>query len=206
MTHRHKIFGKGFENQPPKTSSLPHPSWKPARTVLVRAVSFGFRRNPVYESFEVHCCPVYVFWSSLLFGKVLFVSAKLPPDSNRCLRTHLDTALYINKRGKKNSANYTQTLHFSIYSSDSPYVTKCIVCIQNYTQTIHWTIHWGVQNPTQNGAQFYLGAHLSKIWGRQIKIWGRERKIWGRERKIWGRQILTGCAPSFFLGALLVFS
>ena len=25
-----------------------------------------------------------------------FGSAKLPPDSNRCLRTHLDTALYVN--------------------------------------------------------------------------------------------------------------
>ena len=91
-----RFFGKASEIQTPKTSSLPHPSWKPARTVLVRAVSFGFRRNPVYESFEVHCCPVSVFWSSLLFGKVLFVSAKLPPDSNRCLRTHLDTALYVN--------------------------------------------------------------------------------------------------------------
>ena len=33
---------------------------------------------------------------SLLPGKVLFGSAKLPPDSNRCLGTQLDTALYVN--------------------------------------------------------------------------------------------------------------
>ena len=112
----HKIFGKGFGSQPPETSSLPHPSWKPARAVLVRAVSFGFRRNPVYESFEVHCCPVYVFWSSLLSGKVLLVSAKLPPDSNRCLRTHLDTALYVNKRVPNFTTPTTKTRVFSAHT------------------------------------------------------------------------------------------
>ena len=43
----------------------------------------------------------------------------------------------------------------------------CSKLYTNYTLTIHW----GVQNPTQNGAQtlhcneaqFYLGAHLSKF-------------------------------------------
>ena len=47
-------------------------------------------------------------------------------------------------------------------------------------------------NPTQNGAQtlhcngaqFYLGALLSRIRGRERKTRGRERKIRGRERKI----------------------
>ena len=42
------------------------------------------------------------------------------------------------KRGKqKNSANYTQTRHPTLHSADFPRVTKCIVCAENYTQTIH---------------------------------------------------------------------
>ena len=41
------------------------------------------------------------------------------------------------KGKQKNSANYTQTLHSPLYSSDSSRVTKCIVCVSNYTQTIH---------------------------------------------------------------------
>ena len=42
------------------------------------------------------------------------------------------------KRGKqKNSANYTQTRHPTLHSADFPCVTKCIVCAENYTQTIH---------------------------------------------------------------------
>ena len=42
------------------------------------------------------------------------------------------------KRGKqKNSANYTQTRHPTLHSVDFPRVTKCIVCAENYTQTIH---------------------------------------------------------------------
>ena len=42
------------------------------------------------------------------------------------------------KRGKqKNSANYTQTRHSTLHSADFPRVTKCIVCAENYTQTIH---------------------------------------------------------------------
>ena len=42
------------------------------------------------------------------------------------------------KRGKqKNSANYTQTRHPTLHYADFPRVTKCIVCAENYTQTIH---------------------------------------------------------------------
>ena len=42
------------------------------------------------------------------------------------------------KRGKqKNSANYTQTRHPTLHSADFPRVTKCIVCAENYTKTIH---------------------------------------------------------------------
>ena len=42
------------------------------------------------------------------------------------------------KRGKqKNSANYTQTRHSTLHSADFPRVTLCIVCAENYTQTIH---------------------------------------------------------------------
>ena len=50
------------------------------------------------------------------------------------------TSLYTirKKRGKqKNSANYTQTRHPTLHSADFPRVTKCIVCAENYTQTIH---------------------------------------------------------------------
>ena len=78
---------------------------------------------------------------SWLSGKVLFVPAKLPPYSNRCLRTHLDTALYVIKREQKNSANYTQILHLILHLADLPCVTECIVCVSNYTQTIHKTLH-----------------------------------------------------------------
>ena len=41
-------------------------------------------------------------------GAEWFFSAKLPPDSHRCLETHLDTALYVNKRGNKKTL---QTIH-----------------------------------------------------------------------------------------------
>ena len=42
------------------------------------------------------------------------------------------------KRGKqKNSANYTQTRHQTMHSTDFLCVTQCIVCAENYTQTIH---------------------------------------------------------------------
>ena len=58
--------------------------------------------------------------------------------SCRVLRAFACTFLYVNKRGKqKNSANYTQTLHFALYFADYPRVAKCIVCGANYTQTIH---------------------------------------------------------------------
>ena len=45
----------------------------------------------------------------------------------------------IRKKGgkQKNSANYTQTRHPTLHSADFPRVTKCIVCAENYTQTIH---------------------------------------------------------------------
>ena len=35
-----------------------------------------------------------------------------------------------------------------MHLTDSPLVAKCIVWGANYTQTIHWTLHWGVSNPT----------------------------------------------------------
>ena len=38
---------------------------------------------------------------------------------------------------QKNYANYTQTLHLALHLSDLPSVTKCIVYVLNYTQTIH---------------------------------------------------------------------
>ena len=41
------------------------------------------------------------------------------------------------KGKQKNSSNYTQTLHFALYSVDFPRVAKCIVCAPNYTQTLH---------------------------------------------------------------------
>ena len=43
----------------------------------------------------------------------------------------------INKGGRKNYANYTQTLHLILHLADFPRVTKCIVYAPNYTQTIH---------------------------------------------------------------------
>ena len=49
-----------------------------------------------------------------------------------------DALLYIPYyKGKKNYANYTQTLHLMPHLSDSPRVTKCIVCAANPTQTLH---------------------------------------------------------------------
>lgn len=42
-----------------------------------------------------------------------FGSAKLPPDSNRCLRTHLDTALYVKKRVPNFTTPTTKTRVFS---------------------------------------------------------------------------------------------
>ena len=45
--------------------------------------------------------------------------------------------IYHITRARKNYANYTQTLHFALYSVDFPRVAKCIVCAPNYTQTIH---------------------------------------------------------------------
>ena len=48
-----------------------------------------------------------------------------------------NTYIRIKKGKQKNSANYTLTLHSTIHCADSPLVAKCIVCIPNYTQTIH---------------------------------------------------------------------
>ena len=67
-------------------------------------------------------------------------------------------SIYHITRARKNYANYTQTLHLTMYLSDFPCVTKCIVCDANPTQTIHWTIHWGVSNPTQ---KLYMKAYTA---------------------------------------------
>ena len=48
-----------------------------------------------------------------------------------------NTYIRIKKEKQKNTANYTQTLHPTLHRADSPSVAKCIVCIPNYTQTIH---------------------------------------------------------------------
>ena len=40
-------------------------------------------------------------------------------------------------KGKKNYANYTQTLHLTLHPSDFLRITKCIVCAANPTQTLH---------------------------------------------------------------------
>ena len=45
--------------------------------------------------------------------------------------------IYHITRARKNYANYTQTLHLTMHLFDFPFVTKCIVCAPNYTQTIH---------------------------------------------------------------------
>ena len=50
-------------------------------------------------------------------------------------------SIYHITRARKNYANYTQTLHLTLYLSDFLRVTKCMVCAANPTQTIHWTIH-----------------------------------------------------------------
>ena len=57
------------------------------------------------------------------------------------------------KGSQKNYTNYTRTLHSALHCADSPSVAKCIVCASNYTQTIHWTLHWGVSNPTQRASK-----------------------------------------------------
>ena len=41
-------------------------------------------------------CSTHVQTKTLLSGKVLFFSAKLPPDNNRCIGTRLGTTLYVN--------------------------------------------------------------------------------------------------------------
>ena len=66
--------------------------------------------------------------------------------------------IYHITRVRKNYANYTQTLHLMPHLSDSPRVTKCIVCAANPTQTLHWTLHWGVSNPTQ---KLYMKAYTA---------------------------------------------
>ena len=88
--------------------------------------------------------------------------------------------------------NYTLTIHWSVQNPT-----------QNGTQTLHKTERkpytYGNTNPTRtatqtlhcNVAQFYLGAHLSEIWGRQRKTRGRQRKTRGRQRKTRGRQRKT---------------
>ena len=87
-------------------------------------------------------CSTHVQTKTLLSGKVLFFSAKLPPDNNRCIGTPPWHYTIRKLKGEqKNSANYTQTLHDFLYSSDYSCVTKCIVCASNYTQTIHKTLH-----------------------------------------------------------------
>ena len=48
-----------------------------------------------------------------------------------------NTYIRIKKGKQKNTANYTQTLHSILHRADSPSVAKCIVCVPNYTQTIH---------------------------------------------------------------------
>ena len=119
------------------------------------------------------------FLEPLLSGKVLFVSAKLPPDSNRCIGTQLHAALYVNKRGNKKTL---QTIHKPYILLFVSLIIRMLRNVQFVLQTIHklytnYTLKrskpytkrsanptWQRSvNPTQNGAQFYLGAHLSKI-------------------------------------------
>ena len=75
-----------------------------------------------------------------------------------------------------------QTLHklyIKLYIEPrKPYTNASANPTQNGAQTLHC-----------NGAQFYLGALLSRIRGRERKTRGRERKTRGRERKTRGRQI-----------------
>ena len=78
----------------------------------------GFRRFADFTDFadfagnrvkNTNCAlSAELFLEPLLSGKVLFVSAKLPPDSNRCIGTQLQAALYVNKRGNKKTL---QTIH-----------------------------------------------------------------------------------------------
>ena len=60
-----------------------------------------------------------------------------PPKASGFFATPWHYTIRKLKGKQKNSANYTQTLHFALYPLDYPRVTKCIVYIPNYTQTIH---------------------------------------------------------------------
>ena len=76
---------------------------------------------------------------------------------------------------RKNYANYTQNLHLTLYPSDFPRVTKCIVYALNYTQTIHKlyieTFQTRHKNYTREPtAQLYIlfFEHESNRWSEWI--------------------------------------
>ena len=67
-------------------------------------------------------------------GAEWFFSAKLPPDSHRCLETHLDTALYVNKRGNKKTL---QTIHKPYILLIIPLIIRALQNVLFVLQTIH---------------------------------------------------------------------
>ena len=79
--------------------------------------------------------------------------------------------LYINKRGKKNYTNYTQTLHLTLHSADFPRVTKCIVCASNYTPTIHKTLHWTQHNGVQNSTLRRSKTYTEPSTEPYVEVW-----------------------------------
>ena len=70
-----------------------------------------------------------------------------------------DVLFYIpyNKGKKKLCKLYTNPT-FNPASLWFPPHYECIVCAANPTQTLHWTIHWGVSNPTQ---KLYMKAYTA---------------------------------------------
>ena len=85
------------------------------------------------------------------------------------------TTIYVNKRGnKKTLQTIHKTLHFALHRTDSPCVTKCIVCVSNSAQTIHkpyieafQTLHCErSQNYTRSGTQtiHFVFEHESREW------------------------------------------